>query len=164
TTPPAIGRVRDDARDIYAQTIMHPVPPGATGVVKGGWLMDFVVPRGVDAKLLPEVGKFARFLTNDANQLAFSKDTGGTYPSTRKAALDPYFQQLPAEAGPLEQARAIGAKNLTNVRTLAILGIDDPAPLTRRLREETEAAVTGRKDAKAALDAAVAFWNAQLKK
>ncbi|WP_148714138.1 ABC transporter substrate-binding protein [Chitinolyticbacter meiyuanensis] len=164
TTPPAIARVRDDAKDIYAQTVMLPVPPGATGVVKGGWLMDFVVPRGVDAKLLPEVGKFARFLTNDANQLAFSKDTGGTYPSTRKAALDPYFQQLPADAGPLEQARAIGAKNLTNVRTLAILGIDDPAPLTKRLREETEAAVTGRKDAKAALDAAVAFWNAQLKK
>ncbi|GAA5784161.1 extracellular solute-binding protein [Chitiniphilus shinanonensis] len=164
TTPPALTRVRDDAKDIYAATIAHPVPPGATGVVKGGWLMDFVVPKGVDPKLLPQVGKFAKFLTNDANQLAFSKDTGGTYPSVKQAALDPFFQDVPADAGAVENARAIGARNLANVRTLAILGIDDPAPLLRRLREETEAAVTGRKDPKAALDAAVAFWNAQLKK
>ncbi|UXY15188.1 extracellular solute-binding protein [Chitiniphilus purpureus] len=164
TTPPAVTRVRDDAKEIYAVSIAHPVPPGATGVVKGGWLMDFVVPRGVDPKLLPHVGKFAKFLTNDANQLEFSRATGGTYPSTRKAALDPFFQEVPANAGAVELARAIGAKNLANVRTLAILGIDDPAPLLRRLREETEAAVTGRKDPKAAMDAAVAFWNAQLKK
>ncbi|TJZ79068.1 extracellular solute-binding protein [Chitiniphilus eburneus] len=164
TTPTALTRVRDDAKDIYAVTLAQPVPPGATGVVKGGWLMDFVVPKGVDAKLLPQVGTFAKFLTNDANQLAFSKATGGTYPSVKQAALDPFFQDVPANAGAVENARAIGARNLENVRTLAILGIDDPAPLLRRLREETEAAVTGRKDPKAAMDAAVTFWNAQLKK
>ncbi|GAA5784157.1 sugar ABC transporter substrate-binding protein [Chitiniphilus shinanonensis] len=162
TAPTGLTRVRDDAKAIYAKTRVLPAPQGPTGVVKGGWLFDFVVPKGVDPKILPEVGKFAKYLTNDANQLAFSKATGGTYPSVTKAAFDPYFQQLPANAGAVEQARAIGARNLANVRTLTLLGVDDTEPLNRKLREEVESAVTGRKSAKAALDAAAAFWNDKL--
>ncbi|UXY15192.1 extracellular solute-binding protein [Chitiniphilus purpureus] len=162
TAPTGLTRVRDEAKAVYARTEVLPAPQGPTGVVKGGWLFNFVVPKGVDPKILPEVGKFAKFLTNDANQIAFSKATGGTYPSVRRAALDPYFQQLPANAGAVEKARAIGAKNLVNVRTLTLLGADDTEPLYRKLREEVESAVTGRKSAQAALDTAAAFWNSKL--
>ncbi|WP_148714134.1 ABC transporter substrate-binding protein [Chitinolyticbacter meiyuanensis] len=162
TAPTALTRVKDEGKAVYGKTDVLPAPQGPTGVVKGGWLFNFAVPRGVNPKALPEVAKFAKFLTNDANQLGFSKATGGTYPSVRQAALDPFFQQLPANAGAVEKARAIGARNLANVRTLTLLGIDDPEPLYRKLREEVESAVTGRKSAKAALDAAAAFWNAKL--
>jgi ABC-type glycerol-3-phosphate transport system substrate-binding protein len=48
----------------------------------------------VDAKLLPAVGKFARYLTNDANQLAFAKQAS-VYPAMAQAANDPFFTTVP---------------------------------------------------------------------
>ncbi|XZG70876.1 ABC transporter substrate-binding protein [Chitinibacteraceae bacterium HSL-7] len=162
TAPTALSTVQGSYKATYSATNVLPAPQGPTGVVKGGWLFDFAVPRHVNQSDLPEIAKFAKYLTNDANQLAFSVATGGTYPSVQKAALDPFFQKLRDNAGAIEKARAIGARNLTNVRTLTLLGVEDPAPLYKKLREEVESAVTGRKSAKAALDTAVAYWNTRL--
>src|SRR6185503_17130483 len=44
--PSALTRVRDDAPDIYAVTDVAPVPIGAPGVVAGGWLFHFAMPKG----------------------------------------------------------------------------------------------------------------------
>jgi len=44
-------------------------------------MVHFGVPRGVDPKLLPAVGKFARYLTNAENQLAFAK-LANVFPTT----------------------------------------------------------------------------------
>ena len=71
--PTAVPRIESDAKDIYAVTDVAPAPLGPSGIADGGWLVHFAVPRGVDSKLLPAIGKFARYLTDDDNQLIFAK-------------------------------------------------------------------------------------------
>ncbi|WP_034641451.1 extracellular solute-binding protein [Chitinilyticum aquatile] len=164
TSPTALKTVKEEGKAVYAVTEVMPATAGPTGVVKGGWLFNFVVPKNIDPAIVPEVAKFAKFLTNDANQLEFSKATGGTFPSVRQATQDGFFQKLPANAGALEKGRAIGAASLDNVRTLTLLGVANPDPLRKKLIEEVESAVTGRKDAKQALDTAAAYWNANMNK
>lgn len=165
STPSTLDRTKSDAKDIYALTEVAPAPMGPTKVVKGGWLMHFAVPKGVNAKILPATAKFAKFLTGDDMQLAFSKATGGTYPSTIKAGDDDFFQSLPAGSGALEKARAVGGKNIDNIRTLwGVPGLPDFEALNKRLQDAVEAGVTGKKDIKEALDDAATFWNEKLAK
>jgi putative chitobiose transport system substrate-binding protein len=164
TAPPtAVKRIETDAKDIYAVTDITPAPLGPTGIVDGGWLIHFAVPTGVDPKLLPAIGKFAQYITNDENQLEFAK-LANVFPTTVKAANDPYFQKLPEHAGASEKAVAIGAESMKQSRTLYVAGIDDYDELRRSLVNAVEAGITGKQDVKAALDAAVAIWNKKLAK
>jgi putative chitobiose transport system substrate-binding protein len=164
TAPPtALQRIETDAKDIYDITDVAPAPLGPTGIVDGGWLIHFAVPTGVDPKLLPAVAEFARYLTNDENQLAFAK-LANVFPTTLAAANDPYFQKLPANAGASEKAVAIGAESMKQSRTLYVAGIDDYDELRRSLVNAVEAGMTGKQDIKAALDAAAAIWNKKLAK
>lgn len=159
--PTAMKRIEADAKDIYAVTDVAPAPLGPTGIVDGGWLIHFAVPAGVDPSLMPEIAKFARYVTDDENQLAFAK-LANVFPTTVEAANDAYFQKLPANAGASEKAVAIGAESMKRSRTLYVAGIDDYDELRRSLVNAIEAGVTGKQDPKAALDAAVAIWNKKL--
>jgi putative chitobiose transport system substrate-binding protein len=159
--PTALKRIEVDAKDIYAITDIAPAPLGPSGIVDGGWLIHFAVPSGVDPALLPAIAKFARYLTNDANQLAFAKQAN-VFPTTVVAANDAYFENLPVNAGASEKAVAIGAESMKRSRTLYVAGIDDYDELRRTLVNAVEAGVTGKQDAKTALDAAVAIWNKKL--
>jgi putative chitobiose transport system substrate-binding protein len=159
--PTALKRIEGDAKDIYAITDVAPAPLGPTGIADGGWLIHFAVPTGVDAKLLPAVGKFARFLTNDANQLAFAKQAS-VYPAMRQAANDAFFTSVPARAGAAEKAVVAGAVSMPHAHTLYVAGIDDYDELRRYLVKAVEAGVTGKQDVKQALDQAVTIWNKKL--
>ncbi len=159
--PTALKRIEVDARDIYAITDVAPAPLGPTGVADGGWLIHFAIPKGVDAKLLPAVGKFARYLTDDQNQLAFAKQAN-VFPTTVKAAADPYFVGVAPGAGAAQKAVATGAQSMVHARTLYVAGIDDYDELRRFLVKAVEAGVTGKQDVKQALDQAVAIWNKKL--
>ncbi|CDG84758.1 ABC transporter substrate-binding protein [Janthinobacterium agaricidamnosum] len=159
--PTAMKRIQGDAQDIYAITDVAPAPLGPTGIADGGWLVHFAVPKGVPAKLLPAVGKFARFLTNDDNQLAFARQAS-VFPTTVKAAADPFFLSLPNNAGAAEKAVAAGALSMGHSRTLYVAGIDDYDELRRSLVKAVEAGVTGKQDVKHALDQAVLIWNKKL--
>ncbi len=158
-----LKRVQADAPAIFSDTEVVAAPVGPTGIADGGWLFHFAVPSGVPAAELPEVGKFARYLTNDANQLAFAK-LAGVFPSTQKAAQDPSFTQLPSTANAADKAIAVAAGSITNARTLYVAGIPDYQQLQRLLVNACEAAVTGKKPAKQALDEAAAAWDKQLAK
>jgi putative chitobiose transport system substrate-binding protein len=159
--PTALKRIEVDAKDIYAITDVAPAPLGPTGVADGGWLIHFAIPKGVDAKLLPAVGKFARYLTDDQNQLAFAKQAN-VFPTTIKAAADPLFIGVAAGAGAAQKAVAAGAQSMAHARTLYVAGIDDYDELRRFLVKAVEAGVTGKQDVKQALDQAVAIWNKKL--
>lgn len=161
--PSALTRIRDDAKDVYAATAVAPAPVGASGVVAGGWLFHFTMPKGVSGNVAEEAGKFAKYMTNDENQVEFSK-LAGTFPTVKKAALDPHFQTLPANAGAFEKAVATGAKSMANIRTLYVAGVPEFEQLNKRLQDAVEAGVVGRKDIKASLDEAAAFWDSKLKK
>ncbi len=159
--PSALGRVLADAPAIYALTDVAPAPLGPTGIADGGWLIHFAVPKGVDAKLLPAVGKFARFLTDDTRQMAFAK-AARVFPTTLAAAKDPYFLALPSNAGAAEKAVAAGALSMAHSHTLYVTGVEDYDELRRVLVKSVEAAVTGKQDAKQALAQAAAIWDKKL--
>jgi putative chitobiose transport system substrate-binding protein len=161
--PSALTRVRDDAKDIYAVTEVAPAPLGATGIAGGGWLFHFAMPQGIQGKTAEAAAKFAKTVTNDENQIVFDK-LAGTFPTTRKAALDPHFQTLPANAGAAEKGVAIGARSMGAIRTLYVAGIPDFEQLNKRLQDAVEAGVTGRKDIQRALTEATDYWNSRLKK
>src|SRR6185312_3369366 len=143
--PSALTRVRDDAPDIYAVTDVAPVPIGAPGVVAGGWLFHFAMPKGTRDDVAAEAARFAKFLTDDENELTFAK-LAGAFPTARGAAADPYFGQLPRNAGAYEKAMALGASRLDKVRTLYAAGGPGFERLNKRLQDAVEAAVIGRRD------------------
>jgi putative chitobiose transport system substrate-binding protein len=159
--PTALKRIEADAKDIYAITDVSPAPLGPTGIADGGWLIHFAIPARVDPALLPAIGKFARYLTGDANQLAFARQAS-VFPTSVKAAADPFFLALPANAGAAEKAVAAGAASMVHSHTLYVAGIDDYDELRRSLVKAVEAGVTGKQGVKAALDQAVAIWNKKL--
>lgn len=159
--PTALRRIQADARDIYAISAIAKAPLGPTGIADGGWLVHFAIPKGVKPDLLPAVGKFALYLTGEANQLAFAREAS-VFPTTVRAAADPFFLSLPANAGAAEQAVAAGAQSMAHSHTLYVAGIDDYDELRRSLVKAVEAGVTGKQDPKQALDQAVAIWNKKL--
>ena len=159
--PSALTRVRDDAKDIYAVTDVGPVPIGGPGIAAGGWLFHFAMPKGTEGSVASEAAQFAKFLTNDENQLEFAK-LAGAFPTAKKAVADPHFQKLRTDAGAYEKAMAIGARRMDVVRTLYVAGVPGFERLNKRLQDAVEAAIIGRKDVKAALDEAAAFWNSKL--
>ncbi len=159
--PSALTRVRDDAPDVYAVTDVAPVPIGSKGIAAGGWLFHFAMPRGTTGDVATEAARFAKFLTNDANQLEFAK-LAGAFPTAKNAVADPHFQRLRTDAGAYEKAMALGAQRMVVVRTLYVAGVPGFERLNRRLQDAVEAAIIGRRDVKAALDEAVAFWNSKL--
>jgi putative chitobiose transport system substrate-binding protein len=159
--PTAMRRIETDAPDIYAQTDVAPAPLGPTGIADGGWLIHFAVPSAVSPALMPEIGKFARFLTNDANQLAFAQ-LASVFPTSVAAAANPFFSIVPKGGGAALQAVAAGARSMSHSRTMYVAGIDDYDALRRVLVKAVEAGVTGKRDIQGALDEAAAIWNRKL--
>jgi putative chitobiose transport system substrate-binding protein len=159
--PTALQRIKTDAAQLYAITDVAPAPLGPTGIADGGWLIHFAVPHGVPAQQLPAIGKFARFLTNDANQLAFARQAS-VYPTTIAAAADPFFARLAPDAGAAEKAMAAGSVSMPHSHTLYVAGIDDYNELRRSLVKAVEAGVTGKQAVGPALEQAARIWNKKL--
>jgi putative chitobiose transport system substrate-binding protein len=159
--PTALRRIEADAKEIYDVTDVAPAPLGPTGIADGGWLIHFAVPKGVSPALLPAVGKFAPYLTNDANQLTFAR-LASVFPTSTRAAADPFFLALSPDAGAAGKAMAAGARSMAHSRTMYVSGVDDYDELRRTLAKAVEAGVTGKQDVKQALDQAVLVWNKKL--
>jgi putative chitobiose transport system substrate-binding protein len=159
--PAALLRVRDDAPEVYASSDVAPAPVGATGIAAGGWLFHFAMPRGIQGRQAQEAARFALFLTNADNQLAFAR-LAGAFPTATAATRDAYFQSLPLDAGAFPKAVAVGASRMGSVRTLYVAGIPGFERLNKRLEDAVEGAVIGRRDIQEALDAAAAYWNRRL--
>jgi putative chitobiose transport system substrate-binding protein len=159
--PTALKRIEADAADIYAVTDVAPAPLGPTGIADGGWLIHFAVPGNVAPALLPAVGKFARYLTSDENELAFARQAS-VYPASAGAANDAFFTTVPAGAGASEKAVAAGAVSMPHAHTLYVAGVTDYDELRRYLVKAVEAGVTGKQDIQQALDQAAAIWNRKL--
>jgi putative chitobiose transport system substrate-binding protein len=159
--PAALLRVRDDAPDVYAASDVAPAPVGAAGIVAGGWLFHFAMPRGIEGRQAQEAARFALYLTNAENQLAFAR-LAGTFPTAEGAIQDPYFRNMRAGSDAFSKAVATGASRMESVRTLYVAGIPDFEQLNKRLQDAVEGAVIGRRNIQEALDGAVAYWNRRL--
>ncbi|MGQ0569301.1 MAG: ABC transporter substrate-binding protein, partial [Armatimonadota bacterium] len=136
TGPQFLLRVKRDNPDVYAHTFVAAYPRG-----KGNTLhlatMAITVPRA--SRNAPAAVDFALFVTNDDNQLEFSKQVV-VFPSTRRAAGDPFFRR--GGAGPEDVARKVGAADLAFARDLSVV-IPNSGDLFRVFREAIESAFYG---------------------
>lgn len=157
TGPQFILRVQNDNKDVYGATKVAPYPLDLGGNVIHTPLMAMTVPKGAANKDLAL--KLAAFITNDANQLAFSRVTQTTFPSTIKAAQDPYFKKAGGDA--VAQGRLQASKELSKAQDLTVV-VPDASKLFKAFKDNIEAAMAGTKTAKQALDDAAKVWNASL--
>ncbi|GAA0521787.1 sugar ABC transporter substrate-binding protein [Deinococcus depolymerans] len=157
TGPQFILRVQNDNKTIFDQTRVAPYPINLAGNVIHTGLMGFMVPKGVKDKALAQ--KLALFLTNDVNQLQFSKVTKTTFPSTVKASTDKFFKQGGSDA--VSQGRLVASTELKKAKDLTLI-YPDASKLNKVFKDNVEAAMAGQKTAKQALDDIVKAWNASL--
>lgn len=159
TGPQFLLRVRNDSPEVYANTRIAPYPAMGGNAIHAP-LMGLAVPQGVAN---PEAAlDFALFVTNDANQLAFSRQVT-IFPSTQEAAADPFFLELPETPSAEDFARNISALQLPFAADLtAALNVPNPSDLFGVFRNNIEEAFFGQKSPREALDDAVAFWNSRL--
>ncbi|MDO7906851.1 sugar ABC transporter substrate-binding protein [Paenibacillus sp. JX-17] len=84
-----INFIKTSAPDVYKNTVAVPLPTGK-GNLRLSNSMDVVVP--VKSEHQKEAVDFAVYVTNAANQTAFSK-AANTLPSTKESIKDPFFTQ-----------------------------------------------------------------------
>ena len=127
---------------------------GDTGKISVA-VMNIAIPNDTDA---PDAAvKFALFVTNPENQLAFSQQAN-TLPSTAETLADPYFQAAD-DAPALERARAISASQLDRAEVL-VPPLPEIKQLQRILYTQLQTAMLGQVTVEEALDRAEAEWNA----
>ncbi len=153
----SLSRIKDEAPDVYKKIVVAAPLTGSKGISRNA-LMDIVVPSA--SKNHAEAIKFAAWITNDENQLAFCKQVA-IFPSTTKAAADPYFT---SDTTTLEgQARAMSAKISDKTMDYS-LGVEGQSDIQDAVNKTYEAAITSGKDAQQSLDNSEKLVNGLLKK
>ncbi len=87
--------IKENSAAVYSVTGVGPQMRGEGGKSNIA-VMNIVVPKSTAN---PEAAlAFAKFLTNNKNQVAFAKDAGSIVPSTRAALTDDFFSKTDGEA------------------------------------------------------------------
>ncbi|MGB7084532.1 MAG: sugar ABC transporter substrate-binding protein [Phormidesmis sp.] len=149
-----LDTIANNAPDIAAATQSAPQITGSTGK-KNVAAMDLVIPKDTDVEAAAL--KFASYVTNDANQLAFAK-AANVLPSTVEAMKDSYFTDLPAEATPVEVARAVSASQLEDAAVL-VPAMEDVKELQKIVYDNLQAAMLGDKSVDQAVADAADEWD-----
>lgn len=118
-------------------------------------VMNLVIPKSTD---VPEPAvKFALFVTNSTNQLAFAK-AANVLPSIQDALKDSYFTTLPANPTTADQARLVSAQELKNAQVL-IPPQKDIKQLQKIIYDNLQAAMLNQKTVDQAIADAEKTWN-----
>jgi putative chitobiose transport system substrate-binding protein len=147
--------IAKNAPSIAKVSAAAPQITGETGK-KNVAVMNLVIPRDTDK---PDVAlKFALFVTNTENQLAFAK-AANVLPSTVEA-LQEYRRSLTGDgkASPMEQARDISASQMQDAQVL-IPTMKNLNKLQKVIYENLQAAMLGKKTVDKALADAAQEWN-----
>jgi putative chitobiose transport system substrate-binding protein len=113
------------------------------------------MPKSTD---VPEQSlKFALFVTNSTNQLAFAK-AANVLPSIQEALKDSHFTTLPANSTVADQARLISAQELKNAQVL-IPPKKDIKQLQKIIYDNLQAAMLNQKTVDQAIADAEKSWN-----
>lgn len=154
TGPQFLKLVAQNAPDIAKSSDVSAQVAGSNGK-KSAAVMNVVVPKS--SKNVDLAVKFALFLTNNQNQLNFSK-VENSLPSTLKAATDPYFTYLKPDATTPDKARVISASQLAQSEVL-IPPVKDLDKLRKILYEELQMAMLKQKTSDSAIASAAERWN-----
>jgi putative chitobiose transport system substrate-binding protein len=141
---PAIAEVSASASQITGET-------GKKNVA----VMDLVIPRDTDQ---PDAAlKFALFVTNNDNQLAFAK-AGNVLPSTKEALQSDYFNNPGENASPVDKARVVSANQMQSAEVL-VPAMKDVKQLQKVIYDNLQAAMLGQKTVDQAVADAAQTWN-----
>ncbi|MBE9225812.1 sugar ABC transporter substrate-binding protein [Phormidium sp. LEGE 05292] len=149
-----LNTIAKNAPQIAKVSATAPQITGKTGK-KSVAVMNLVMPRNTeqaDAAL-----KFALFVTNDQNQLAFAKEAN-VLPSTVKALANPYFKSVAVNSSTVDRARVISASQMKQAEVL-IPAIKNVNVLQRLIYDNLQAAMLGEKSVDKALSDAATEWN-----
>ncbi len=152
--PEFLKTIAKNAPSIAKASAIAPQITGETGK-KNVAVMNLVIPR--NSKNPDMALKFALFVTNDENQLAFAKQAN-VLPSTTKALSDSYFQDAPANATTLDEGRIISANQLKQAEVLSP-SLQDFNVLQKAIYENLQAAMLGQKTVDQAVEDAAKAWD-----
>ncbi|BAY18267.1 ABC transporter, periplasmic sugar-binding protein [Anabaenopsis circularis NIES-21] len=152
--PEFLKTIANNAPKIAQASAIAPQITGDTGK-KNVAVMNVIIPRAT--KHPDAATKFALFVTNDANQLAFAK-AANVLPSTTKALSDSYFKDMPANASTVEKARVISAKQLQQAEVLTPK-LKDFKKLQKAIYDNLQAAMLDQKTVDKAVEDAAQQWN-----
>ena len=155
TGPQFLQSVAQNAPAIAKVTDVGVQITGATGR-KSAAVMNVAVPTTSTNQELAV--KFALYLTNATNQLAFTK-VENLLPSTIASSSDRYFTEAPKDAPLLDRARVISASQLTQSEVL-IPPAKDIEKLRKIIYEELQSAMLKQKSSDQAIASAAERWNA----
>jgi putative chitobiose transport system substrate-binding protein len=153
---PFIDTIAKNAPQIAKVSAVAPQISGQTGK-KGVAVMNLVIPRTTDK---PETAvKFALFITNAANQLAFAQ-ASDTLPSNSQAVTD-YQTKLTSsgDKSALAQGKLISATQLAQSDVL-IPPLKKIDVLKKAIYENLQAAMLGEKTVEQAVTTAASAWDA----
>ncbi|HEY9699348.1 MAG TPA: sugar ABC transporter substrate-binding protein [Trichocoleus sp.] len=154
TGPQFLKTIATNAPAVAQASASAPQLTGSTGK-KSVAIMNLVIPRSTDQ---PDAAlKFALFVTNNENQLAFAK-AANVLPSTVGALKDSYFTSIPATAPPIDQARAISAKQMQDAQVL-VPNSKDIKTLQKVIYDNLQAAMLKEKTVDQAIADAADEWN-----
>ena len=121
------------------------------------------VPANSQALVVPKASKnieiatdFALFVTNDHNQLEFCRQVA-ILPSTKKAALDPYFSRQPQNLA--DEANLFSSRDINNSFVLAPPDVKGWSRMEDILYEEFAKAMAGQQTIQIALERVERKWN-----
>jgi putative chitobiose transport system substrate-binding protein len=148
--------IEKNAPTIAKASAAAPQITGKTGK-KNVAVMNLVIPR--DSKRADEALKFALFVTNADNQLAFTQQ-GGTLPSNIEA-IERYIAKLDQESSgsSVEQARKVSASQLKDAEVL-IPPMKNFNQLQKLIYENLQAAMLKQKTVEQAVKDSAEAWNA----
>jgi putative chitobiose transport system substrate-binding protein len=152
---PFIDTIAKNAPQIAKVSAVAPQITGQTGK-KGVAVMNLVIPR--TTKMPDAAVKFALFITNANNQLAFAQ-ASDTLPSNVKAVAD-YKTKLASDNdnSPLAQGKLISAEQLSQSEIL-VPPLKNLNVLKKAIYENLQAATIGEKSVEQAVTDAASAWN-----
>ncbi len=155
---PAVNDIAKNAPQIAKVSAIAPQISGQTGKISVA-VMNMVVPRTTKN---PDVAvKFALFVTNAANQLAFANNSD-TLPSQIQAIADYQTKMKTSDKSALAQGKVISAGQLSKAEVL-IPPMKDIGVLKKAIYENLQAAMLGEKTVDQAIKLAAKTWDNRTK-
>lgn len=155
---PAVNDIAKNAPTIAKVSAIAPQISGPNNKI-GAAVMNLVVPRS--SKNPEGAVKFAQFVTNATNQLAFA-NASDALPSQIKAIADYKAGLEKVAKTPLAQGKIISASQLDRAEVL-IPPMKDLNILKKAIYENLQAAMAGEKTVEAALQQAATTWDSRSK-
>ncbi|MCF6411572.1 ABC transporter substrate-binding protein [Pseudalkalibacillus salsuginis] len=152
--PQFLNKVEENAPEILKATKSGPQITGASGK-KNTAAMNLVVP--IQSEHQEEAVKFSLFMTNAENQVEFDKIVP-ILPSIESALEDPYFNELPEDPTPIDEARIVSAEQLKESEVL-VPPMENYEELKTSINEALHAAMLGKMTPEEAVKQAEAEWN-----